>query len=81
MNNNQRRGISIYFILILLVAAMLIIPGLMTRNQVIYSRTDFENDLSGGNVVQATISPGKVSPTGEAEIVLVNGTRKTLYIT
>ncbi|MBR4769086.1 MAG: ATP-dependent zinc metalloprotease FtsH [Lachnospiraceae bacterium] len=81
MNNYQRGGFGLYLILILVVAAILIIPGLLNRNQVSYSRTEFETDLSDGKVLDVTITPGQVTPAGSADVVLSSGVRRTLYVT
>ena len=80
---NQRRGtsISIYFILLLIAMAVMIIPGLFSRNQEGYTRKALESDIASGNVKTIYIQPGLVSPTGQATVVLNNGTRNTLYIT
>ncbi len=81
MSNNPRRGFSLYFLLILIVAAMLLIPSLLSGKQATYTRNDLEADISAGNIVQASVTPGKVPPAGEVNIQTKSGARHILYVT
>ncbi|MCR5501760.1 MAG: ATP-dependent zinc metalloprotease FtsH [Lachnospiraceae bacterium] len=81
MNTSPKRGFGLYFILVLIVGAILLIPSLLNNNQISYARTEFEKDLKEGNVLDVTIAPGKISPTGEASVVLNNNQRRSLYLT
>ena len=67
--NKKNRGNSAYFVILFLLLALLIIPSLLDNNQVEYSRGKLMQDLEEGNVVYATISPGRETPTGEVSFV------------
>ncbi|MDE7404309.1 MAG: ATP-dependent zinc metalloprotease FtsH [Lachnospiraceae bacterium] len=79
--NKKNRGYNAYFILILLLLALLIIPNLLDHGQVEYTRGELLLDLEGGNVVRASISPSRQTPTGEVDFELKNGAERTLYVT
>lgn len=79
--NKKNRGNSAYFVIVFLLLALLIIPSLLDNNQVEYSRGKLMQDLEEGNVVYATISPGRETPTGEVSFVFKEGPSKTLYVT
>ncbi len=79
--NKKNRGYNIYFVLVLLLMALLIIPSLLDSGRVEYTRGELIEDLKEGNVVYASISPGRQTPTGEVDFVLSKGTSKTLYVT
>ena len=79
--NKKTRGSNVYFILILLLMALLIIPSFMDSNRVEYTRGELIEDLEAGNVVYASISPGRETPTGEVDFVFRDAPSKTLYVT
>lgn len=79
--NKKNRGNSAYLVILFLLLALLIIPSLLDNNQVEYSRGKLMQDLEEGNVVYATISPGRETPTGEVSFVFKEGPSKTLYVT
>lgn len=79
--NKKTRGSNVYFILILLLMALLIIPSFMDSNRVEYTRGELIEDLEAGNVVYASISPGRETPTGEVDFVFKDAPSKTLYVT
>ncbi|MBQ8596635.1 MAG: ATP-dependent zinc metalloprotease FtsH [Lachnospiraceae bacterium] len=79
--NKKTRGSNIYFILILFLMALLIIPSFMDSNRVEYTRGELIEDLEAGNVVYASISPGRETPTGEVDFVFQDAPSKTLYVT
>ena len=79
--NKKTRGSNGYFILILLLMALLIIPSFMDSNRVEYTRGEMMEDLEAGNIVYASISPGRETPTGEVDFVFSDGPSKTLYVT
>ena len=81
MLNKKTRGSNIYFILILFLMALLIIPSFMDSNRVEYTRGELIEDLEAGNVVYASISPGRETPTGEVDFVFQDAPSKTLYVT
>lgn len=75
-----RKGVSLYFLLMIAVLAIMIIPNLMMDNQSKYSKAELKSDIANGAIAEAYISPSKVSPTGEVNFVLKNGTKKVLYV-
>lgn len=70
-----------YFILILLLLGLLIIPSLTDNNQVEYTRGELLQDLKEENVLYATITPSRETPTGEVDFVFKDKSVKTLYVT
>lgn len=79
--NKKSRGYNIYFILVLLLFAMLIIPSILDNNQVEYTRGELVQDLEKKNVLYAVISPGRETPTGEVDFAFSDKSSKTLYVT
>ena len=70
-----------YFILILLLLGLLIIPSLTDNNQVEYTRGELLQDLKEENVLYATITPSRETPTGEVDFVFKDKSVKILYVT
>ena len=79
--NKKSRGYNAYFVLVLLLLALLIIPSLLDSGRVEYTRGELIQDLEEGNVVYASISPSRETPTGEVDFVLSDGPSRTLYVT
>ncbi len=79
--NKRNRGYNAYFVLVLLLLALLIIPSLLDGGRVEYTRGELIRDLEAGRVVYASISPIRETPTGEVDFVLSEGAGKTLYVT
>lgn len=79
--NKKSRGNNAYFVLVLLLLALLVIPSLLDGGRVEYTRGELIQDLEEGNVVFASISPSRQTPTGEVDFVLSDGPSRTLYVT
>lgn len=79
--NKKNRGYNAYFILILLLLALLVIPSLLDNNQIEYTRGELISDLEEGKVLYAIISPSRETPTGEVEFRISGQPNKTLYVT
>lgn len=79
--NKKNRGYNAYFILVLLLMALLVIPSLLDNSQIEYTRGELVADLEAGKVIYASISPGRETPTGEVEFVISGQSNKTLYVT
>ena len=77
----RNKGLSVYFVVLLVLLALLIIPSFMDNNRIEYTRGELQEDLEAGNVVAADIVPSRETPTGEVTIVLDSGLEKTLYVT
>ncbi len=79
--NKKNRGYNAYFILVLLLMALLVIPSFLDNSQIEYTRGELVTDLEAGKVLYASISPGRETPTGEVEFVISGQPNKTLYVT
>ena len=79
--NKKSKGLGVYFIVMLFLLALLIIPSFMDDNRIEYTRGELLEDLQAGKVVAADIQPSRQTPTGEVRIVLTTGMEKTLYVT
>ena len=79
--NKRSKGYNAYFILVLLLLALLIIPNFLDNGQADYTRGELLQDLEDDNVVYASITPSRETPTGEVDFILNNGTARTLYVT
>ena len=79
--NNQRRGISLYFILMLIIIVMLIVPSLISTGTDTYTRGNLEKDIEANNVTKVSIEPSRYAPAGSVEVTLSSGNIKTLYTT
>ncbi len=78
---NQKRGVSLYFILMLIAIAIMVIPMFLPSSRTKITRNDLDEAIKSKNVVSVSIQPGKITPTGEVEIVLVNGEKAVMYVT
>ena len=77
----KSRGLSVYFVVMLVLLALLIIPSFMDNNRIEYTRGELMEDLEAGRVVSADIMPSRQTPTGEVTVTLQSGLEKTLYVT
>ncbi len=77
----KSRGLSVYFVVMLVLLALLIIPSFMDNNRIEYTRGELMEDLEAGRVVDADIMPSRQTPTGEVTVTLESGLEKTLYVT
>ena len=77
----RSRGLSVYFVVMLVLLALLVVPSFMDNNRIEYTRGELMNDLEAGRVVSADITPRRQTPTGEVTVTLESGLEKTLYVT
>ena len=77
----RSRGLSVYFVVMLVLLALLVVPSFMDNNRIEYTRGELMNDLEAGRVVSADITPSRQTPTGEVTVTLESGLEKTLYVT
>ena len=77
----RSRGLSVYFVVMLVLLALLVVPSFMDNNRIEYTRGELMNDLEAGRVVSADITPSRQTPTGEVTVILESGLEKTLYVT
>ena len=77
----RSRGLSVYFVVMLVLLALLVVPSFMDNNRIEYTRGELMNDLEVGRVVSADITPSRQTPTGEVTVTLESGLEKTLYVT
>lgn len=79
--NRKGKGYNVYFILVLLLMALLIIPNFLDNGQADYTRGELLKDLEDDNIAYASITPSRQTPTGEVDFILNNGSGRTLYVT
>ena len=77
----RSRGLSVYFVVMLVLLALLVVPSFMDNNRIEYTRGELMYDLEAGRVVSADITPSRQTPTGEVTVTLESGLEKTLYVT
>ena len=77
----RSRGLSVYFVVMLVLLALLVVPSFMDNNRIEYTRGELMNDLEAGRVVSADITPSRQTPTGEVTVTLESGLEKTFYVT
>lgn len=78
---NQRRGIGIYLVLALLLAALLIVPSIVSKSKSTLSRGELDQAIANGSIKSATITPNKVAPTGMVNFTRTDGTSLVMYVT
>ena len=79
--NNQKKSVSLYFILMLVIIALMIVPSFLSSRGDSYTRGNLTADIKSGNVIQVVIEPSKQTPTGAVEVYLKNGSTKVMYVT
>ncbi len=77
----KNRGFNLYFVLILGLLLLVIWTSMLDIRQSEYTKGELVESLKANEVVAAHIQPNRETPTGEVEIVLSSGERKTLYVT
>ena len=77
----KNRGFSLYFVLILGLLLLVVWTSMLDVRQSEYTKGELIESLQADEVVSASIQPNRETPTGEVEIVLSDGQRKTLYVT
>lgn len=55
----RSRGLSVYFVVMLVLLALLVVPSFMDNNRIEYTRGELMNDLEAGRVVSADITPSR----------------------
>lgn len=78
---NQRKGVSLYFIMMVLALAAMIIPMFMPANQKQITQNELEEAIKSESILETTIVPNKVSPTGEVKVTLKSGEKVVMYVT
>lgn len=78
--NGQKRGISLYFILMILVIAIMLIPNLLSGNQPAYTRGNLDADIANQKIAAVSIEPNKQTPTGSVTVTLKDGNSRTMYV-
>lgn len=79
--NTRNRGFNMYFVLILGLLLLVVWTSMLNVRQSEYTRGELIASLEADEVVAAAIRPNRETPTGEVEVVLSDGQRKTLYVT
>lgn len=79
--NTRNRGFNMYFVLILGLLLLVVWTSMLNVRQSEYTKGEMIASLKEDEVVTATIRPNRETPTGEVEVVLSDGQRRTLYVT
>lgn len=79
--NKKNRGLNVYFILILGLLLLVVWTSMMNVRQSEYTRGELIESLEKKEVLATSIRPNRETPTGEVEVALEDGQRKTLYVT
>ena len=77
----KNRGFNLYFVLILGLLLLVVWTSMLDVRQSEYTKGELIESLQADEVVSASIQPNRETPTGEVEVVLSDGQRKTLYVT
>ena len=77
----KNRGFNLYFVLILGLLLLVVWTSLLDVRQSEYTKGELIESLEADEVVSASIQPNRETPTGEVEVVLSDGQRRTLYVT
>ena len=75
------KGISSYFIFIVLLVALIIGINSIRDIDNSYTREEFTADMEAGKVKEIIINPNRETPTGYLDIELTSGAEKKLYVT
>jgi len=75
-----RRGVSLYFLLMIALLAAMIIPNFFMNTGEKYSKVELKDDIKAEKIIKASITPSKISPTGEVVFTLTDGKTKVLYV-
>ena len=78
---NQRRGISIYLIVLAVMLLVTVLPTLFSQSQAGYSREQLSKDISNNKIADVVIIPSKVSPTGKVAVTEFSGNTHIMYAT
>lgn len=74
-------GFNLYFVLILGLLLLVVWTSMLDVRQSEYTKGELIESLEADEVVSASIQPNRETPTGEVEVVLSDGQRRTLYVT
>ena len=77
----KNRGFNLYFVLILGLLLLVVWTSMLDVRQSEYTKGELIESLEADEVVSASIQPNRETPTGEVEVVLSDGQRRTLYVT
>lgn len=77
----KNRGFNLYFVIILGLLLLVVWTSMLDVRQSEYTRGELIESLEADEVISASIQPNRETPTGEVEIVLSDGQRRTLYVT
>ena len=77
----KNRGFNLYFVLILGLLLLVVWTSMLDVRHSEYTKGELIASLEEDEVVSASIQPNRETPTGEVEVVLSDGQRRTLYVT
>ena len=79
--NNQRRGISLYFILMLVIILLMIVPNFLKGENTPYTRGDLDAAIESKRLAKVYITPNRQTPTGMLELEFTDGNTRKMYVT
>ena len=79
--NNQRRGISLYFILMLVIIILMIVPNFLKGDNTPYTRGDLDQAIESKRISRIYITPNRQTPTGVVSLEFVDGNTRKMYVT
>lgn len=79
--NRQPNRIGLYLVLIIALVAGYLFLSQQMENSENYSKTQLENAVEEGKVLDVKIYPNKEYPTGQVRVQLDNGVQKHFYVT
>ncbi len=79
--NNQRRGISLYFILMLVIIILMIVPNFLKGDNTPYTRGDLDQAIESKRISRVYITPNRQTPTGVVSLEFVDGNTRKMYVT
>ena len=79
--NRQPNRIGLYLVLIIALVAGYLFLSQQMENSENYSKTQLENAVEEGKVLDVKIYPNKEYPTGQVRVQLDNGVHKHFYVT
>lgn len=75
------RSYNSYFILIIMLLAVISILSFMKRNEEDYTRAQFMADMDAGKVKEVVVKPNNENLTGYLTVLMADGSSKKLYAT
>ncbi len=79
--NKSSRSFYLYFVIIICLLLFTVWVGTLRVPNSGYTRGEFERQMENNEVAVVTVCPNKDSSAGSLEVILKNGSERTLYVT